>query len=416
MANPYAFGQKDYSTLDRRRKVIEDAMRSSFETNTSITQMQKEKEQRDRIKAITNIYSQSSKDQNLQPEKRVDLALEASSQLLGLGAHNEAEGIIKHAQTYAGLAKQKAPKWQTGAVLDETGNPKTVTVNGVNVPLLQYVDEQGGVVLGTDQKPIYTYGQTPQKRPEGNQVIGTSQGFDAKAIAKAIEKGEQPPTMEGLSRGQGGIVKSELAKLKYPQALAEQDWKATSRHFQTLNGTQQTRLRQAATTARESLDIIDQLSDKWNGGKYPLLNKVNLSIAKNGGLGQEAQNIATTLEAQITDVVSEMSNVYMGGNSPTDQALKLAGKNLSADWSRGQLKAATDLARKNLTIRLNSIANTGTISATGQNQYGGGGQVETGQQPTQNTIAPEDQEAVDWAKANSNDPRAIKILQLHGIK
>jgi hypothetical protein len=199
------------------------------------------------------------------------------------------------------------------------------------------------------------------------------QGFDAKGIAGAIIKGEQPPSMEGLSRGQGGIVKSELAKKGYNQALAEQDWKATTRHFATLNGTQQTRLRQAAMTARESLDIIDNLSDKWNGGKFPILNKVNIILAKNGALGQEAQNIATQLDAQITDIVSEMSNVYMGGNSPTDQALQLAAKNLSSDWSRGQLKAGTDLARKNLTIRLNSIQNTSVIGATDKNQYGGGG-------------------------------------------
>jgi hypothetical protein len=80
----------------------------------------------------------------------------------------------------------------------------------------------------------------------------------------------------------------------------------------------------------------------------------------------------------------------------------------------GQLKAATALARKNLTIRLNSIANTNVITSTGNSQYGGG-QVTT-QVPTQSTVSPQDQEAIDWAKANPNDPRAIKILQLHGIK
>lgn len=35
---------------------------------------------------------------------------------------------------------------------------------------------------------------------------------------------------------------------------------------------------------------------------------------------------------------------------------------------------------------------------------------------TTNTISPEDQQAINWAKSNRNDPRAQKILQLHGIK
>jgi hypothetical protein len=256
---------------------------------------------------------------------------------------------------------------------------------------------------------------TTYEIPVGNErqaaqgILGSAQGFDPDAIAKAMKEGTLPPTMEGLSRGQGGVVQSKLAKLGLNYSMLNQDWKATSRHFQTLNGTQQTRLRQAATTARESLDIIDQLAEQWNGGKYPILNKASLTLAKQGALGEDAQKIATTLEAQITDVVSEMSNVYMGGNSPTDQALKLAAKNLSADWSKGQLKAGTDLARKNLTIRLNSIANTGAITATGNTPYGGG-------QFTAPQISSQDQEAIDWAKSNPNDPRAQKILQLHGVQ
>lgn len=258
-----------------------------------------------------------------------------------------------------------------------TGESKTAP----NKPMAVPSDKKIGERVGSDnnkyitmQRPDGTTYETKlgEERQSSQNVMGAAQGFDPDAIAKAMKDGALPPTMEGLSRGQGGVVQSKLAKMGLNFSLLNQDWKATTRHFQTLNGTQQTRLRQAAMTARESLDIIDQLADKWNGGKYPILNRANLALAKNGALGQDAQNVATQLEAQITDVVSEMSNVYMGGNSPTDQALKLAAKNLSADWSKGQLKAGTDLARKNLTIRLNSIANTGVISASGNSPYGGG--------------------------------------------
>ena len=67
-------------------------------------------------------------------------------------------------------------------------------------------------------------------------------------------------------------------------------------------------------------------------------------------------------------MTSELGNVYMGGNSPTDHALTLAAKNLSADWSEGQLRAALTLARTNLRIRANSIKNVG-VSGIDQSRY-----------------------------------------------
>lgn len=193
--------------------------------------------------------------------------------------------------------------------------------------------------------------------------------FDPKAVADAIEAGEQPPTVSDLGRPMGAAVRSELAKRGFNLSTAQSDWAATQSHFRTLNGSQQTRLRQAAETAYHSLDVIDDLSEKWKGGRFPILNKANLAAAKAGAYGKDAQSIAVQLEAQITDVASEMANVYMGGNSPTDHALKLAAKNLSADWSKDTLKGATDLARKNLRIRLNSIQQTGVIGASPTNPY-----------------------------------------------
>ena len=59
----------------------------------------------------------------------------------------------------------------------------------------------------------------------------------------------------------------------------------------------------------------------------------------------------------------------MGGNSPTDHALQLAGKNLSEDWDEKVLLDAVDRARKNVQIRRNSINNTGVAGASANNPY-----------------------------------------------
>jgi hypothetical protein len=186
---------------------------------------------------------------------------------------------------------------------------------------------------------------------------------DAKSIADSIVNGEQPPELTGLYR-LAGPVRAELAKQGYNLTNALTDWRATQKHVATLNGAKITQMQSAISTASDSLDVIDNLASQWKGGKFPILNKANLALAKNGAYGKEAQSIATQLDGQITDVVSELGQVYMGGNSPTDHALGLAEKNLKADWSEDVLKDMTKLARTNLQIRKNSILHS-PVSGTG---------------------------------------------------
>lgn len=187
----------------------------------------------------------------------------------------------------------------------------------------------------------------------------------AEQIAESISTGMQPPTLTGLYR-YAGPVRAALAKRGYDLTRAAMDYRATDRWLASANSTQQLRMRQAAQTAFESLDVVDDLSRQLQGivprGRVKVINRAALKLAENGVFGGEAQRVATALEAQITDIVSELANVYMGGNSPTDHALALARKNLSADWSLDQLQRLTDLARTNLRIRINSIGTSGVVS------------------------------------------------------
>lgn len=210
------------------------------------------------------------------------------------------------------------------------------------------------------QAELGIQGQTRAETARHNRAMEAAapKPDDADAIADAIISGDQPPVTTGLYR-LAGPVRASLAKKGYDLTTANLDFQATQKHLLTLNGAQQTRLRQAITTASDSLSVIEDLAKQWDAGKFPLLNKAQLALAKNGALGPQAQQIATNLEAQITDVTSELGNVYMGGNSPTDHALQLAGKNLSANWTKDQLLSAIKLARTNLKIRENSITSQG---------------------------------------------------------
>ncbi len=210
--------------------------------------------------------------------------------------------------------------------------------------------------------------QAARKQAQGPSAAAVATGerqSEAKAVADAIVRGEQPPTLTGMYR-LGGDVRAQLGKQGYDLAKAQLDWEATKRWISTQNGQSQLRIRQAAEFAFESLDLIDNLNEdlskKIPRGQFPVANKLSLIAAKNGVLGPEAQQAATNLEIQITDLQSELASVYKGGNSPTDQGLKRASEILASNWTKDQLKAATDLARKNLRVRLNSIRNVGVAS------------------------------------------------------
>jgi len=198
---------------------------------------------------------------------------------------------------------------------------------------------------------------------------------DAAAVADAITTGKQPPNTQGLYRN-AAPVRAELARRGYDLSAAQSDWNATQKHLATLNGQQQERLRQAIQFTSDSTDNIEQLYGQLRQQLpdmgFKVLNRAALTAAKNlpGQVGAAAQ----TLDAQIADLTSELGTVYKGGNSSTDEGLKLAAKNLSSDWNEDQFSQALAMLRKNLQIRKNSITSSAPAGASAGNPYYKGGQ------------------------------------------
>lgn len=234
-------------------------------------------------------------------------------------------------------------------------------------PAKVFVDPKTKTVTTLDGKTIDDPAARIKPVPPASTIINPQAQNDVKESVQGMIDGTIPPQLPGRASKEYLAVMAEAHRQGYDLKGAVMDFTATQKHLATLNGAQQTRLRQSISTAAESLDVIDNLADQWNAarivkdGKVVPLNKAELAAAKSGLYGQKAQSIATQLEGQITDVTSELGNVYMGGNSPTDHALQLAGKNLSADWSAQTLKDMTKLARTNLKIRNNSIVNSTAI-------------------------------------------------------
>lgn len=210
-----------------------------------------------------------------------------------------------------------------------------------------------------------------QQNANTNAAKSTNGGAanDVALAVQGMKEGSLPPQLPGRASKEYIAMMAEAKRQGYDLATAATDWLATQKHVATMNGSQQTRLNQSINALPDMLDKVDELAAKWKGGKFPILNRVNLAGAKNGVYGKEAASIATQLDSQIADVVADLGNVYMGGNSPTDHALELAGKSLKADWDEKVLHDLTTLARSNVTIRRNSIRNTGVQGASENNAY-----------------------------------------------
>ena len=192
-------------------------------------------------------------------------------------------------------------------------------------------------------------------------------------IADGIFAGKASPTLTGMYKLRP-YVQAELNRRGFDLANAETDWRATQRYLASMNGTPMLRLQSAAYTADHSLDVIADLAEQWDkldktawDGQFKLLNRASLAAAVNGTMGREAAGVAQGLIAQINDVASELGQMYMGGTSPTDHALKMGAENLKAEWDKDTLLKLVRQAKGNIRIRLNSM-NLGP-TGIGDNAY-----------------------------------------------
>jgi hypothetical protein len=199
--------------------------------------------------------------------------------------------------------------------------------------------------------------------------IDTGAANNVRDAVAAMKDGSVPPQLPGRASKDYVAILAEAKRQGYDLAKAATDWNATQKHITTLNGAQQLRLNQAVNALPDMLDKVDALASQWKGGRFPILNKANLALAKGGAYGSDVASVANQLDAQIADVTADLGNVYMGGNSPTDHALGLAGKSLKGEWDEKVLHDMVKLAKTNVAIRQNSIKNTGVAGASADNPY-----------------------------------------------
>lgn len=216
---------------------------------------------------------------------------------------------------------------------------------------------------GKETRVVIENANAQDKREQEAAIPETVQG---------IMNGTIPPDRAGLGRNAGWLkIQSQLANKGFNLARAELDWKAAEAFTRSINSQQQIRLRETAATLKQMIPDVQSKYDEWRkqglASGVRVFNKAALKASEN--LPGKAGEAARALDIQISDMVSELGQTYMGGNSPTDHALELAQKNLSGDWNAEQFKAALDLLNKNLGYRVNAIMNADVAGSSEGSPY-----------------------------------------------
>jgi hypothetical protein len=200
-------------------------------------------------------------------------------------------------------------------------------------------------------------------------AAGVGGADDVKLSVAGMKDGSLPPQLPGRASKDYTAIMAEAKRQGFDLAKANEDWVATQKHLATMNGQQQERLRQAISFTKESLPLVRQLITQWDSAGYPVLSKAALDAAAAGAGTKEQQSLAVRLKGQIADLTSELGTVYKGGNSSTDESLKLAGENLSGSWSKQAALDAIDQIDKNIGFRENSMRNSRAVTSGGDNPY-----------------------------------------------
>jgi hypothetical protein len=295
-----------------------------------------------------------------------------------------------------GNAKIQAVPFMSSVV--STGGPAgtkgTTSTAGSATDKATAGDSSKGGAVASDSGNIY--GLTASQVSSLNQA-GVPKSVWGK-VAAIVSGNQAPPATTGISANSAAAiaVSDGLQALGYDATKAGLDLLAMQTRLRSLNSTAQVRLQQAVNFSYDSLNIVQSLADAWSGGGFPILNNANLGLAASGVGVQElskpvdiattdpntgetqnvhitdTQQLASLLQAQISDLTSELGTVYKGGNTSTDDSLSLAANNLKSDWSKDTLDQAINLAKTNLQIRKNSMAQSAVISGNPYSPSGTG--------------------------------------------
>lgn len=249
-------------------------------------------------------------------------------------------------------------------VATATGDPVLVpyvTRDANGVESTRYVTEEERAKLGPAIK---------QRLPQ-RTTTATSSGEDIADIVTAVRTGNQSADLAGYKGTDRLRIDAALSRSGFNSKMAIADERALRAHYQSLNSGEQQNLSVAAGVADGAMDDIEQLSAKWDAGGFGTYNAARLALAKSGGLGKQAQELATDLEGAIDAARDSIALIKSGGSQVQNRALDSVQKMLDPSFSSDKLKAQIGSLRTTVQYRTNAIRSAQAVLPSQSNAGGG---------------------------------------------
>jgi hypothetical protein len=173
--------------------------------------------------------------------------------------------------------------------------------------------------------------------------------------------------------------------------------------------TQTAKMSTAANEANKMVDVVRGLSDKVDRTEFPTINAITNAVSKGTG-GKEI----VQLNASINALVNSYARAISPTGQPTVSDKNHAREVINSAYSTGQISAILDVMQQEMSIAREAAGTASTeLKASRETARGRGAE-----KPTANAtkLAPADQQALDWARSNPNDPRATQIKQRLGAQ
>ena len=334
--------------------------------------------------------------------KNVPLTLEEQQQAVNESGLVSPQDIVK---SNLELAKLKEPEIALRDVT-ENGFPKTIQKDGISYVVQEQYDKKTNKVI-------------PSSNPNYRKVDDMS--FKPSMYEPAT-KDDIMVLAQTIANYEGDV--NSIPRQDKSKVFAEA--KRINPKFNQANWTANKKLKENYTSGKYSQNIVSlntgigHLGDLVNASKALNNNDIQLLNVIANQYGRQTGDSAPDQFEAVRDAVANELATTFKGSSGTDIGLQNMLKTIYASQSPEQLEGVVKTYVKLLDSRLNALNNnykkqTGVDfpvldedkkkivdEIMGKNK--------------QSTISEEDQQAIDWAKQNSSDPRAIQILKLHKIQ
>ncbi len=202
-----------------------------------------------------------------------------------------------------------------------------------------------------------TRARLPSRAGAGGGGANRLSDEDRDANVQGIIAGRLPPQVPNSNEGLR--IQAGLQRAGFDLKKANQDLRATRAHYQTLNGAQQSQIRIAADIAEGALGALEDVQAAWKSGGRGIFSNARLTLAKNGGLGPEAQQQAKDFEAAVAEVQQAIAVLNSNGGNPSNAAITAAANAINTG---SNIEAAIKQLRKSLQYRIASVRNLEAIT------------------------------------------------------